>query len=207
MTFAIDGELVRVRIASVVQDPKNSSVLLHDFRIEGAGTPLCSPDPEGRQAGFPLVGRTAPDGRFLDAPPEVFELTCTSGAQGKCVRFGYHPWQQAEEGVSMRRYHDACVRMMRADYCGDGRSWTKDGTLIDLWDDRGLQQSETATDPVFSFEAGWTPDGAACVARTRVPDRLTLDDLRDICPRLRIAPPCNEVVARLKGALVFNRSR
>jgi hypothetical protein len=207
MTFDITGELVRVRIASIALDPNDSSVLLHDFRIQDTGASMCSRDPDGRQAGFPLVGRTAADGRFLDAEPDVFELTCTSGAHGKCVRFGYHPWKQAEDGTSMRRYHDACVRMMRADYCGDGRSWTKDGTLIDLWDDRGIQRSDTTSDPTFSFEAGWSSEGAVCVARTRIPDALTLDRLAAICPRLSGAQRCTEAIARHEGALLFNRVR
>ena len=30
--------------------------------------------------------------------------------------------------------HEACVRMVRADYCGDGRSHTVDGMAIDVWD-------------------------------------------------------------------------
>src|SRR6202162_534078 len=40
---------------------------------------------------------------------------------GKCVRYGYHPWEQAPDGRPMRDYYDACVRMVRADYCGDVR--------------------------------------------------------------------------------------
>jgi hypothetical protein len=177
MTFDLDGEIVPVRIASITPDPKDASVLLHDFRIEGTNAPLCTPDPEGRQAGFPLAGRTAPDGRFLEASPGAFELTCTSGAQGKCVRLGYPPWKRAHDGGSMRRYHDACVRMLRADYCGDGRSWTRDGTLIDLWDDDGIQKPDTLGDPAFSFEAGWGSEGAVCVARTRIPEKQTLPEL------------------------------
>jgi hypothetical protein len=207
LVFNIDGKQVRIRIAAVMPDADDNAVLLHDFRIDGTDTPLCSPDPYGKQLGFPLVGRTSPDGRFLDASPGIFELICTSGAQGKCVRFGYHPWEGAPDGRSMREYYDACVRMVRADYCGDGRAWTRDGTIIDMWDDQGIQRSDTQNDPAFSFEAGWKPDGAVCVAHTRIPENITLDKLKASCPRLATIPTCDEASARATGALLFNRSR
>jgi hypothetical protein len=207
LVFNIDGKQVRIRIAAVMPDANDSAVLLHDFRIDGTDTPLCSPDHYGKQLGFPLVGRTAPDGRFLESSSDVFELICTSGAQGKCVRFGYHPWEATPDGRPMREYYDACVRMVRADYCGDGRAWTRDGTIIDMWDDQGVQQSDTQNDPAFSFEAGWKPEGAVCVAHTRIPENITLDKLKESCPRLATVPTCDEASARTTGALLFNRSR
>jgi ADYC domain len=207
LVFDIGGKQVRIRIAAVMPDANDKAVLLHDFRIDGTDTPLCSPDPYGKQLGFPLVGRTAPNGRFLESSAGVFELICTSGAQGKCVRFGYHPWESAPDGRPMREYYDACVRMVRADYCGDGRAWTRDGTIIDMWDDQGIQKSDTQNDPAFSFEAGWKPEGAACVAHTRIPENITLDELKASCPRLAAMPTCDESSARTTGALLFNRSR
>jgi hypothetical protein len=207
LAFNIGGKLVRIRIAAITPDPRDKTVLLHDFRIEGTDAPLCAPDPDGKQVGFPLVGRTGPDGRFLEAGPGVFELICTSGAQGKCVRFGYRPWENTPDGKAMRDYYNACVRTARADYCGDGRSWTRDGTLIDLWDDLGIQKSDTRGDPTFSFEAGWNPSGAVCVAHTRIPENITLDALKATCPHLTTMPSCTEASARSGGALLFNRSR
>ena len=207
LVFNIGGSEVRIRIAAVTPDANDSAVLLHDFRIDGTDTPLCAPDPYGKELGFPLVGRTAPDGRFLEASPSVFELVCTSGAQGKCVRFGYHPWAGAPDGRSMREYYNACLRMVRADYCGDGSAWTRDGTIIDIWDDQGIQKSDTQNDPAFSFEAGWKPDGAACVAHTRIPENMTLDKLKGSCPRLATMPTCDVAIARTSGALLLNRSR
>jgi hypothetical protein len=107
----------------------------------------------------------------------------------------------------MREYYDTCVRMVRADYCGDGRAWTRDGTIIDMWDDQGIQKSDTQNDPAFSFEAGWKPDGAVCVAHTRIPENIALDKLKASCPRLAIMPTCDEASARASGALLLNRSR
>ncbi|SRR6266545_2854890 len=56
--------------------------------------------------------------------------------------------------------------MVRADYCGTGVSFTKDGTLIDVFDTRGVQQPTTG-DASLTFEAAWTTSGAACVNRPR----------------------------------------
>ena len=56
-----------------------------------------------------------------------FSVTCTSGVIGKCVRAGYKPWKTAADGRPMWDYHQACTRLIRADYCGDGRTHTRDG--------------------------------------------------------------------------------
>jgi hypothetical protein len=209
LVFSVNGRPLSVRVAAIIPDPndRTSSVLLHDFRVAGTNIPLCEPDPDGKRMGFPLAGRTNGSGRFEASDPGVFELICTSGAQGKCVRFGYHPWEFTRDGRSLRDFYDACVRMVRADYCGDGHAWTRPGTLIDVGDDLAIQKSDTGSDPTFAFEAGWAPDGAVCVAHTRIPENITLDRLRESCPRLASARRCDEHVARTDGALLFNRSR
>jgi len=209
LVFKINDQLTRIRIASIRPDPadKSGSVLLYDFRIEGTDESLCSPAPDGTRLGFPLAGLTAPDGRLVASEPSVFQLVCTSGVQGKCVRFGYHPWQTAPNGGPMRDYFNACVRLLRADYCGDGRAWTRDGTLVDIWDDFGIQTLDGGGDPTFSFEAGWTPDGAVCVAHSRIPENIMLERLKAYCPQLKAISLCDENSARGAGALVFNRSR
>jgi hypothetical protein len=207
LVFQVEGKAARVRIAAVSPDKNNKAVLLHDFRAADTDTPLCNPGPDGVQAGFPLAGQAAPDGTLVEAEPGAFELTCTSGAQGKCVRFGYHPWETGADGRSKRDFFNSCVRMIRADYCGDGRAWTRDGMQIDLWDNGGIQNDEVNTNPTFTFEAGWGPRGAICVAHTRVPENVTLDRLKAVCPRLAAMPTCDEASASAVGALLFNRSR
>ena len=88
------------------------------------------------------------------APPGKFELSCTAGVRAKCVRFGYLPWRD----YGTRQLFNACIRMMRADYCGDGQATTRDGTLIDIYDDLGMQKLDEIS--ACAFEAGWTADGA-----------------------------------------------
>jgi hypothetical protein len=61
-------------------------------------------------------------------------------------------------------HHQACVRMVRADYCGDGRSWTVNGRRVNLYDDWWAQQDTMA----WNLEAEWTPSGAYCILKRRV---------------------------------------
>lgn len=78
---------------------------------------------------------------------------------GNCVSWGYASWKVGSA------LHAACTRMGTADHCGTGVSYTKDDTLIDMFDGQGISAPEG--DPSFAFEAGWGPDGAVCVSRPR----------------------------------------
>ena len=169
---------------------------------DGSRQALCDAGPDGRRQGFPLAGRARSEGAMEPAEPGVFEIVCTSGARGKCVRFGYLPWISA----AMRNIYDACVRMVRADYCGDGAGTTCDGMRIDLDDDRGIQQSDS--NPTQEFEAGWTVAGAVCVRHVRVKENTSLEGLAVSCPRLRdrLGATCTEERARALGATLFVRS-
>ena len=98
--------------------------------------------------------------------------------------------------------------LVRADYCGDDRPATRDGTRIDVHDLVGIQ--EPGDNEGFTFEAAWGAHGAVCVARTRIAAVLTLDDLKQRCPRLaaRSGTECDEQSIRSDPrALLFNRSR
>jgi hypothetical protein len=106
----------------------------------------------------------------------------------------------------MRDIYNACVRLVRADYCGDGEATTRDGMRIDLYDDHGVQQSDR--DPLQEFEAGWTAAGAVCVRHVRVKENISLERLAASCPRLRdrLGETCTEQRARTLGATLFVRS-
>lgn len=197
-----EGRDIEVTIKSVEEDPYSvgGQVFLHHFVVaDEARKPkdLCAPDAEGRSLGFPV-----PDGSG------GFSLTCTSGAVGKCIRWGYRPWEERQGGAPMRALHQACVHMVRADYGGDGRPATREGIMIDLYDRFGIQKSDK--DVPMAFEAAWSVGGAICVARTRIAENVTLQQLAERYPRLKphLGPGvCTEESAmRDPAALLFNRS-
>jgi len=199
------------RIDRVWTDPDDPEITLYDLSTRdpqtGAWRPYCAPDSRGVAAGFFLSGSW--DARGVHHHDDKFSITCTSGVIGKCVRAGYKPWKTASDGRPMWDYHQACTRMMRADYCGDGVAHTREGTPIEIIDRLGSAE-EPGSD--LAFEACWTPEGASCVARTRLP-LWSLKDVERECPeRLggRIGDPSACSVATELGkaeVLLVNKSR
>ncbi len=111
--------------------------------------------------------------------PSYITFACRDYALGKCARLGYRPWAKATactgsgskrncNEVALTDHHQSCVRMMRADYCGTGKSYTVNGTLIDIYDylNPPIQVPETDWD----IEARWTPTGAICINEPRHPE-------------------------------------
>jgi hypothetical protein len=213
-TFALADPAAGVyllRIDGVMADPDAPRELdLYDLSVRAPASErwdkLCEPDPYGHTAALVVPGSWDAEGRFVSGAPGDFSLACTAGARGKCVRFGYLPWASAPNGESMAGHHAACVRMVRADYCGDGTPHTVPGVTIQIFDRAGVHG---LSDAAFgAFEAVWGPDGAACLARTRRPEFPLADILRQ-CPRLaRVLPAaCTEAaIDTLPGALLGNRS-
>lgn len=204
--IAISGGF-QLRIDSVRSDPKDREILLHKFSVKDDASDWhnpCAPDRLGSQEGFPLPGRWSDKAGFY-ADNKFFAITCTSGAQAKCVRFGYKPWKLAWDGRSLRPVFESCVRMLRADYCGDGESNTRDGTPIAVYDDYRVRRTWIEQD--FRFEAGWSPSGAICVHHARLRER-SFEEMIRRCPHLAtsLGKACTEEMAREGGAILFNLS-
>lgn len=204
---------VTVRIAARRPDPLDPTgeTILYDFRLRDRATGrwkrLCRPGPAGLAMGFPLSGVWTREGAHVRRPGQ-FSLTCTSGASAKCVRMGYKPWRSAPDGTSLWDYHQACTRLMRADYCGDGTPHTRPGMPVVVYDRLGIRRAGPSRS--LGFEAGWAADGAVCVRKVRVKEKATLERLARACPdRLggRVGPACTERAARRNPAtLLINRS-
>jgi hypothetical protein len=99
------------------------------------------------------------------ADPNKFIFACTAtGVASKCARnWGYRPWAttQAWEYSEMtdswslaprklERYYAACIPAAMAAYCQDGRSYTKNGTLVDLFDTRQIIWPNSVENPFNS---------------------------------------------------------
>jgi len=202
LNIAADGKQLEIMIGSVEEDRHSvrGRVLLHHFLVRddtGRQVDMCAPDADGRSLGFPVA-----DGHG------GFDLTCTSGAVGKCIRWGYRPWEEQPGGPPLGALHQACIHMARADYGGDGRATTRDGMII-YWCDR-FDLDHCREDAPFAFEAAWGPDGAICVARPRLPENVSLDQLAERYPRLKshLGPAGCSMDSAMRDpmALLFNRS-
>ncbi len=100
-----------------------------------------------------------------------FTPACFGSALAKCVLWGYAPWAEVKEcsdghcvSQKVSDWHQACTRMVRADYCGNGVPHTRNGTPIDPWDNLGIQ---VRSPELWEVEAEWGVDGAQCIRHTR----------------------------------------
>jgi hypothetical protein len=117
-----------------------------------------------------------PGGGAWHADPARFTFACEHAAVAKCVHMGYEPWKSAADGTALHGHLEACVRVIRADYCGDGTSYTVNGQLVDIWDGKGLQVDDQ---PDWYFEAEWDKDGARCFStHNRAHANVTCYDAR-----------------------------
>ena len=191
--------------------PAHADVVLYEVSYGAEHEPLCGRDAAGAPVLATALANTwdAETGARIDSA-DRFTFACQGGALYKCVEAGYKPWRSVEtaEGVvSLADYHQACTRMLRADYCGDGRSFTRDGTEIDIHDILGVQTSDSAERPSFVHEAAWGPNGATCIAKTRfrLPElpQCVVDRISDTCESLASnATPASA----LSGVGLMNRS-
>lgn len=188
-----DGKPVEVAICGAEPAPADPEVMW--YRIEAWNpaaqeweNPCVSngyvPDPRA----MVVQGVWNTRGEHQDAPGRL-TLACELGAISKCINWGYKPWG-SRSGSSLADLHQACTRMARADYCGDGRSHTPEYATIDMYDALGVLSRTTESSASWdlsraSFEAAWAPDGASCLARTR--DGSTVESILAECPgRFRV---------------------
>jgi len=200
----IEAGGIRFRIDAVAADPQDATgeVMLYRFSrldADGAATPYCQGDPGG--LGFPMAGVWTA-GVHTHMPGQI-SVICLGTAPARCVALGYRPWRKASNGADLWDYHQACVRALRADYCGSGQSHGDGQHGLALYDRLGIQPLRAADG--MSFEAAWDADGASCVNHMRAPAGMTLKDLRTECanlPKARLGNYCDE----RDPALIFTKS-
>ena len=189
LEVVVDGqqtiEMVYLRVDNVVQSDQQDDVYLYHMTYRPADSdtwlPYCG---EGGVGAIPFKGvwNQSTGDRMDD--PNLFTFGCANAALGKCALWGYRPWATATrckdgnklnkdnvkkcEIISLQDHHQACTRMARADYCGDGNPRTVDGTLIDIWDTLTPEIQSPFTD--WPVEAEWTPEGASCMNFARHPE-------------------------------------
>ena len=177
-----DGESIALRIDERVVSKERSErdvvrYVVSYPTLEGRSS-LCGEDQNGNPiAAIPLQGRwnyeagAAGGGDKID-DPTVFTFACDGFVLAKCVHMGYHPWWPVMictkghgcEKSTLSAHHQACTRMLRADYCGNGLSHTVDGTAVNAYDGIGVRSDGEA----WNLEAEWTASGARCAAVERI---------------------------------------
>ncbi|MEM9462697.1 MAG: ADYC domain-containing protein [Myxococcota bacterium] len=130
--------------------------------------PMCNAMGNGGSTSATILENIAVDealGTISPAPGNLY-LACDAGAIGKAVARGYHP---DDHGTDVLQ---AAVRMIRADYCGDGNSWTAAGTELFSEEYREFVITEALglpgeVVPNTQLESFWTPHGAKCLSHRR----------------------------------------
>lgn len=167
--------------------------------------------------------------RLHDDVANTISFACPDGVAAKCIDWGYVP---DLPGGSGWRYHQACTRMANADYCGDGRVFTREKTRIDIRDraylgakpdilTSGLTHAPDHWPVPFEeyfFESAWRTSGAICLSRVRWAS-MPLDGpcpgtLPDPRPRDGYPPPAGQFCEDLfrtdpagpPDALMYNSS-
>jgi hypothetical protein len=160
--YLTDGTTVVLRVDDALQGTgANTDVWSYRLSVSADGTwrPLCL-DPAGDpifadtvRGSWNLAEGVAGGGSY-HAETTEFTIACHGSAIAKCVELGYKPWAGHDRKLA------ACVRALRGDYCGDGTPYTVNGTMLNIYDDDGIQTDDVVWEP----EAEWTPDGARCVS-------------------------------------------
>ena len=159
-----DGTTTSVRIDSrTALAAPNTDVYAYgvSFLSGTSWLPMCG---EATTLSIPLAGtwnyaEGVVGGGSWTASSTSFTFACRGAAIAKCVELGYKPWKTVG-GTLLQNHQVACTRLLRADYCGDGKSWTVDGTLVNLYDGKGVQADTEA----WSAEADWTTTGARYIS-------------------------------------------
>jgi len=175
-------EEVVLRINNITNSEQQPDVLLYDLTYRSKTSdqwlPYCG---DADVPAVPLQNYWDPETGDRVDDPNVVTFGCSNAVLAKCTLWGYRPWASAVrcdekkngklkncELLSLQDHHQACTRMARADYCGDGTAATVDGTLIDIWDELMPQLQTPFTD--WPVEAEWTAEGASCLNFVRHPE-------------------------------------
>ncbi|WAS97832.1 ADYC domain-containing protein [Nannocystis punicea] len=174
LTLEGAGETYVLRFDDIYLDPADpdGDVWFYDISVqdvaESTWSSLCY-DHNGQPTQAIAIGNWW-DGTTGDRVDDagVVTFACRDAVLAKCVEWGYRPWATVA-GVSLADHHQACTRLARADYCGDGTPHTFTGTPIDVFDalSPAIQSPVTLTLQNWGIEAEWGPDGAVCVGEQR----------------------------------------
>ena len=201
----------RARITGLIEDPFAGPEPLILYQVKyrdpntGIWNEICEAGPHGLALAVAVSGTWSATGIFQTSTDGSFVFNCTSGAHVKCLRLGYAPWASDESGRSLSDHHQACTRMMRADYCGTGQTFTITGSKVQVYD----RLSARPKNLIGTLEAVWGTDGAICIRKPRVSQEFSLDAILAACPRLEeTQAQCDaDLLDTNPSALLVNHSK
>ena len=207
-----DGSELKLRVDAVEAPHRgdSSNVIRYyvSYDSDEGRLPLCGTDEYGAPvAAIPLSGRwdysagTETGGTHI-ADERVFTFACEGYVLEKCVAAGYQPWADVFvcrdrhdcEWISLQPYHQACTRMLRADFCGDGTSYTENNVLVALYDGLGIRVDTEE----WRVEAEWDEDGAICASSHRV------DELMPTCAESLADESCGDKMHFQDGVRIIS---
>ena len=159
---ASNGATINLRIDSATQGDVDTWFYGVSYQTDDGWASLCGLDTDGSEIQAIAVPGVWGTSATYSGSSTLFTWACRHKTIAKCVELGYKPWDGASDQMA------SCVRALRGDYCGDGTSYTVDGTLMNLYRrPRGIQADDRNWDP----EANWTPEGARCVSNQEADPR------------------------------------
>lgn len=199
------GQLVGWTLLFDLGLPKLAEVKIHDYQLHAdwvTGTPidtyaLAYLDRSSGEAvplevcpglGFEQTSIVLLPGETYDMDGVTVEpgqaghvtLACRGHALAKMKLMGYGPGDGYGSGWEQRQ---ATLKMLTADYCGKGQSFTVVGTPLQ-WADEAGNFPLSGNESPAQLEAKWDHRGALCIDTPRLFKR---DDVTKVCP----LPHCN----------------
>ena len=160
---ASNGAMVKLRIDSAMAGATPNTDLWFygmSYQTSTGWSPLCGLDllaqPIQAVSVAGVWSTVGSDTASYGPSTAQFTLACRYRTIAKCVELGYKTFKGYTNQLT------SCVRLLRADYCGTGKANTIDGTMLNLYDNVGVQADTQAWFP----EAEWTPSGARCINST-----------------------------------------
>lgn len=155
------------------QHPIDTYGLVHNFSANGepttADVSVCPDlDPESTTVVF-TAGERYDDASKTVIPnqPKFVSVFCRAHVGAKLKFMGYDPSDGYNSTPETRQ---AGLKMLSADYCGTGKSFTKLGTPLD-WQDAPLEHFDASMLTVGArLEARWDDAGALCLNAARAAD-------------------------------------
>lgn len=135
-----------------------------------------------RKLAFPVPGHWGPAANYIPGS-DALSFACADDAVVKCLQEGYMIHDDGagphDKDTDKEALFKACTRVVRADYCGYGISFTRDGTKVEISDTSGT--AHDPVDPALAFEGAWNSHGMFCLGHLRyaIPDSSAWQDKAD----------------------------